>query len=59
MSSSNIDELYKADAFLGMGIQHLLSWHTGEISNAELRPFGLDKSGNSIWLNDWDQPWPE
>jgi len=59
LKPSNIEELCRADSFLGVGIQHLLSWHIGEIHSAGLRPFGLDKSGNSIWLSDWDQPWPE
>lgn len=58
LKPKNIDEISKADAFLGIGIQHLISWHTGEIKTSDLQPFGLDKNGNSVWLQSWEDKWP-
>src|SRR4030043_191788 len=39
----NIDDLIKIDAFFNKGIQHFISWHLGELSTKELKPFCLDK----------------
>lgn len=52
-------ELAVADAFLGLGIQHLLSWHVGELRTADMKPFGLNSKSESVWLENWDAQWPK
>lgn len=53
------EELTQINAFFHAGIQHLLSWHVGELSTKGLKPFGLDKENNPVWLKDWETAWPK
>ena len=59
LKPKTIEELSRVDAFLGIGVQHLIAWHVGELVTSELRPFGLDKSCESVWLKEWNEPWPQ
>lgn len=56
---STIKDLIKIDAFLSIGIQYLIAWHVGELSIMDLKPYGLDKNSNPVWLDTWKSPWPE
>ena len=51
-------DLVKVDAFLGVGIQYILSWHNGQFTTEELKPFGLNKELKPVWLETWNSPWP-
>ena len=58
MRPSSINDLVRVDAFLGIGIQYLIAWHVGELATNDLRPYGLDKTNQPVWLESWGFQWP-
>lgn len=56
--SSSINDVSKAQAFLGIGIQYIIAWHSGELKASELKPFGLNSRFEPVWLDSWDSEWP-
>ncbi len=55
----SLEDLVRIDAFLAAGIQHLIAWHAGEITTADLKPFGLNKQNKPVWLEKWESAWPK
>ena len=55
--SSN-EDLLKADAFLGVGVQYLIAWHVGELATTDLKPYGLDRNNQPVELESWEEAWP-
>ena len=53
-----VEDLGSVSAFVNVGFLHAISWHVGELSTHELKPFGLDAQGNTVWLSDWNDEWP-
>lgn len=55
----DINDVATMQAFIGIAVQELIAWHSGEKTASDLTPFGLDKKGNKVNLKTWQDHWPE